>query len=152
VIASLQGDRFAASRRTSQQGLFDSLLVQLESEIASNYFAQAEDLLNERVAGAHDYAPAAVLLGAIFENAARALCSRQTPPIDTKTPKGEPKKLNVLIDEMKAAGVYNELKAKELRWAANVRNHAAHGEFDRFTRADVDRMQEVVRSFLADQM
>jgi hypothetical protein len=35
-----------------QQGLFDSLLVQLESEIASNYFAQAEELLNERVAGA----------------------------------------------------------------------------------------------------
>jgi len=43
----------------------------------------------------------------------------------------------------------NELKAKQLRAWADIRNAAAHGEFDKFKRADVEGMIRGVSDFLA---
>ena len=60
--------------------------------------------------------------------------------------------LNPLIDELKTAGVFNELIAKQLRAWADIRNAAAHGEFDRFSRSDVETMIKGIDSFLATYM
>ena len=73
-------------------------------------------------------------------------------PIALDNAKGEPKTLNPLIDDLKKANVFNELKAKQLRAWADVRNAAAHGEFAKFNRQDVEQMLVGVQNFLADYL
>ncbi len=65
---------------------------------------------------------------------------------------GQYKMMNALIDDLKKAGLYNELKAKRLRAWADIRNAAAHGEFDEFDRKDTEEMLKGVQNFLADYM
>ena len=60
--------------------------------------------------------------------------------------------LNALIDNLKNAGLYNELKAKQLRAWADIRNAAAHGKFGDFNRKDMEEMLKGVQNFLADYM
>ncbi|MBK9123591.1 MAG: DUF4145 domain-containing protein [Chloroflexi bacterium] len=135
-----------------EAGLLDDLSIMIEAEIASDYMGQAEHLLGEGVPGQNDYVPAAVLAGAVLEDALRRLCERQEPPISTRKDDGEPKKLVILVDGLKAAGLFNELKAKQPRAWADIRNAAAHGRFDEFKRSDVEAMLKGVRDFLADYL
>jgi uncharacterized protein YutE (UPF0331/DUF86 family) len=93
-----------------------------------------------------------VLSGAVLEKALRALCARQQPQIPTTNANGDNKTLNPLIDDLKKAGVFNELKAKQLRAWADIRNKAAHGEFAQFTKTDVEQMLAGISTFLADNL
>ena len=134
-----------------ESGRLDSLAHHVEAEVAAEYLAQAARLLAESPVPL-THGTAAVLYGAVFENSMRALCARAHPPIATSLPNGKPKTLSNYIDDLKITGLYNELKAKELRWVAGVRNHAAHGQFGEFGRADVERMAAIVTQFLTDFM
>ncbi len=135
-----------------ERGFLADLLVQVGAEIASGYMAQAEGLLSEGQSGKFDHVPAAVLAGAVLEKALRTLCNQQKPPIPTVKPNGDRKTMSPLIDDLKKAGVFNEAKAKQLRALAGIRNHAAHGEFDQFTRYDVKQMLSGINHFLADYL
>jgi len=131
-------------------GFLGDVSMQIEAEIAADYVGQAEQLLSEGQPGKYDHVPAAVLTGAVLEKALRTLCDKQTPPVPTMKPNGQPIMLNGLIEALKKAGVYNEMKAKQLRSWAAIRNHAAHGEFDDFNRSDVEQMIKGINAFLAD--
>jgi hypothetical protein len=50
------------------------------------------------------------------------------------------------------AGLFNETKAKHLRAWAAIRNDAVHGDFDKFTKQDVEGMLKGVAEFLADYL
>ncbi|MBD1847658.1 DUF4145 domain-containing protein [Cyanobacteria bacterium FACHB-63] len=132
-----------------EAGILDDLALQIEAEIAADYLGQAEYLLNEGQPGQYDHIPAAVLTGAVLEKELRSLCDRQMPPIQTEE-NGKPFMLNRLVDELKKAKVINELKAKQLKAWADIRNKAAHGQFEQFTRYDVELMINGVRNFLAN--
>jgi hypothetical protein len=134
------------------QGFFDDLSLAIEAEMAADYMGQAENLLAEGQRGKFDHVPAAVLAGAVLEKSLRTMCSQQQPPVSIVNTNGEPKKLNLLIDDLKKATAFNETKAKQLRAWAGIRNHAAHGEFDQFTRADVEAMIPGINTFLADYL
>lgn len=134
-----------------ESGMLKSVIEEVEAEVTINYLEQAEELLSDAPAGTAQYGPSAVLLGTILENSLRLLCGRQIPPIDTYN-NGNHKKMNTLIDDLKKAGLFNEAKAKQLRAWAGIRNHAAHGQFDEFTREDVDLMLKGIRNFLGDYM
>ena len=125
---------------------------QIEAEVASDYMGQAERLLTEGQAGRYDHVPAAVLAGAVLEKAFRTLCGKQASPIATTDGKGRPLMMNGLIDALKKGGAFNEARAKQLRAWAAVRNHAAHGEFDEFSRSDVEQMVQGVSAFLASRL
>lgn len=133
-------------------GFLDSLIHRVEAEVAADYLGQAERLLVEGGSGKYDHVPAAVLFGAVLEKALRTLCGRQKPALPLENAKGDPKMLNGLIDDLKKAGAFNELKAKQLRAWADVRNAAAHGDFDKFARSDVEAMSTGIQSFLADYL
>ena len=141
-----------AVKNDLENGFIDGLASQIEAEIASDYMGQAEQLLGEGQSGKFDHVPAAVLSGAVLEKALRKLCDQQQPPISVVTSGGEHKTLNPLIDDLKKAGLFNELKAKQLRAWADIRNKAAHGDFDHFNRGDVDQMIKGVSNFLADYL
>lgn len=134
------------------KGFFSDLSLQIESEVAADYMKQAELLLAEGQTGKYDHVPAAVLIGAVLEKALRTLCDKQEPPIATVKSNGAQLTLNPLIEELKKAGLYNELKAKQLRAWADIRNSAAHGNFDEFSRSDVEGMIKGVGDFLATYM
>jgi hypothetical protein len=141
-----------ALRDDFDKGFLDDLAAKIEAEVAADYMGQAEGLLREGQKGKNDHVPAAVLSGAILEKALRSLCDQQEPKVPTVTSKGDAKTLNPLIDDLRKAGVFNELKAKQLRSWADIRNKAAHGEFDQFTRGDVEQMVQGISNFLADYL
>jgi hypothetical protein len=141
-----------AFRDDLDKGFLDNILLKIEAEIAADYMGQAELLLKEGASGSFDYVPAAVLAGAVLEKGLRTLCAQQQPPISVSTPKGEQKTLNPLIDDLKKAGVFNELRAKQLRAWADIRNKAAHGEFDHFKKTDVEQMIQGITNFLGDYL
>lgn len=126
--------------------------MKIEAEIASDYMGQAEGLLGEGIKGHYDHIPAAVLSAAVLEKALKTLCPQQSPPISLVDGKGKHKMLNGFIEDLKKAGVYNETKAKQLRAWADIRNNAAHGEFDKFEKTDVEAMVKGISVFLADYL
>ena len=89
---------------------------------------QAEALLGEGIEGQYDHVPAAVLCGAILEDALRRLCQKQTPPIATAKPDGRKKTMEPqkLIQDLRKAEAFNKLVANQLRSWAKIRNYAAH--------------------------
>ncbi len=146
-IATLKG-----LREDLEGDFLGDLIIEVEGEIASDYMGQAECLLHEGQTGKFDHVPAAVLSGAVLEKALRDLCNCQQPSISVLRSNGEPKTMNLLIDDLKKAGQFNEAKAKQLRAWAAIRNHAAHGEFDQFNRKDVEQMIAGVNNFLVDYL
>jgi hypothetical protein len=141
-----------AIRDDLDRGFLGDISTQIEAEIAADYMGQAEGLLKEGQSGKYDHVPAAVLAGAVLEKGLRTLCGMQSPPVAMMGADGKPLMLNGLIDALKKAGTFNELTAKQLKAWADIRNKAAHGEFDQFKREDVELMLKGVNSFLAEQL
>ena len=135
-----------------ENGFLDDLEKRVLANISADYMTQVECLLNEGQPGQYDHVPGAVLCGAVLEDALRRLCERQTPQVQTDKPNGRPKALNALIQDLQKANAFNKLKAQQLRGWAQVRNSAAHGKFDEFTRDDVELMVKGVKNFLADYL
>jgi hypothetical protein len=48
--------------------------------------------------------------------------------------------------------VFNELEAKRLKSWSDIRNKAAHGEFDAFKKAHVELMISGINNFLAEYL
>lgn len=144
LISGLRGDY--------ESGMLRSITEMIEANITGDYLEQAEQLLKGNRQGQYSHIPAAVLAGAVLEDGLRRLCARQSPSISVKKPGGSYKMLNALIDDLKNAGLFSELKAKQLRAWADIRNAAAHGQFDDFARADVEQMLASIENFLADYL
>lgn len=135
-----------------ENGLLDDLEKRVVANISADYMTQVEGLLDEGQPGQYDHVPGAVLCGAVLEDALRRLCDRQTPQVPTDKPNGRPKALNALIQDLQKVNAFNKLKAQQLRGWAQVRNSAAHGKFDEFSRDDVELMVNGVTNFLADYL
>jgi len=143
LLQALKGDL--------ERGFLDRLILRVQAEVTADYLGMAEGLLGDGPRGANDHVPAAVLSGAILERSLREACGRQNPAIPTLKPNGEPKAMSALIEDLKAAGVFHEVLAKQLRAWAGIRNAAAHGHFDEFTRDQVELMVKGIGQFLALQ-
>ena len=134
------------------QGMLRNITEKIETNVVADFLTQAERLLKNDKRGIHTYGPAAVLAGAVLEDGLRRICDRQSPPISTNKRGGHPKAMGTLIDELKQSNVFNELKAKQLRAWADIRNAAAHGRFNEFERTDVAHLIPGVESFLAEYL
>jgi hypothetical protein len=134
------------------KGYLGDLRLEIEAAIATDYMGQAEQLLAEGQSGKYDYVPAAVLAGAVLEKSLRTLCDKQSPSISTVNDKGKPLRLTALIDVLKKNNLFNEPTAKQLRAWADIRNSAAHGDFDKFNPSDVPLMIQGIKNFLDTHM
>lgn len=111
----------------------------VEAEIFVDLLAQAEHLLSK-----DHYVPAAVLGGAVLEDCLRRLCVRHKidlPETATMAP---------MNDALHKHGAYSKVMWAEVAAKGHLRNHAAHGQIEKFTKADVEAMLPFVRRFLAD--
>lgn len=132
-------------------GMLKPLAETIEAHVTADYMGQAEQLLGEGVSGQYDHVPAAVLAGAVLEDALRRLCQRQSPAIDLMS-NGRHKTLEPLITELYKADAFNKAKVDQLRAWAKIRNYAAHGEFQKFKRHEVEAMIAGVKNFIADHL
>jgi len=102
---------------------------------------QAEHLLS---AGYKD--AAAVLTGAVLESSLRKLCDKRGVAY---TPKETMEPLNVKLAK---DGAYQRMTQKMITTWGDLRNNAAHGDFEKYTDADVRQMLHWVGSFVEQHL
>ena len=108
------------------------------AEVFDEFLEQAEYLLGVGYQG-----PAAVIAGSVLEDGLRKLCQRRNIALSAKP------KLDTMNADLYKAGAYNLLTQKKITALADIRNNAAHGQWDQFTARDVDDMVQAVRSIMA---
>lgn len=108
----------------------------VQAEVFDNELEQAKSLLESGYKNA-----AAVIAGVVLETAIKELC--QNNEIDL-----EKKKLTRLNDDLAKAGVYNTLQQKQITALADIRNNAAHGDYEKFNQQNVEDMIKDIERFL----
>jgi hypothetical protein len=145
--------RIIGKLRATQLDLSNGFLYlehQIQDKMAIDLVQQAEELLIEGKLGHFEHIPAAVLAGAVLEHFLRTLCSRQSPPISLNLDNGNLKTLATLVNDLENIGLYNAVEKKQLKVWVEIRNAAAHGQFDQFTHEQVVKMIEGIKSFIED--
>lgn len=138
-------------RKELARGSLDSLALQIEAAVLTDYMTQAAGLLAQtREESTH--IPAAVLAGASLERSLRTLCQALEPPEPVTNERDDFLGMGALIDALKKRQAFNELQAKQLRAWAAIRNSAAHGKYDEFSRHQVEQMIEGIDAFLAQHV
>jgi hypothetical protein len=130
------------------QGFFDDIGIQIETEIATDYLGQAIILVESELREQISSAPAAVLAGVVLEKCLRSMCEHLSPPEPTTQNNGKLLTLNPLIEALRKRDAFNEVQAKQLRAWAAIRNSAAHGQFEEFSTEQVKAMIRGIRLFL----
>lgn len=130
-----------------KEGFLENIEHQIDAELNADFLIQAESLVEKGISEKF-HIPAAVIAGAVLEHGLRSICRSLEPP-EPDEANGKRLMLSALIDALKKRGVYNELTAKQLRSFADIRNAAAHGNFDEFTPDQARNMVAGVGSFLA---
>jgi hypothetical protein len=126
----------AAADDYEQGFLFDTRTL-IEAEVFDDFLEQSEHLLDSGY-----YQPAAVVIGSVLEDGLRKLCEKHEISLITKP------KLDTMNAELAKKGAYSKLTQKRITMLADIRNKAAHGEWDKFTKADVGEMLSSVRQFM----
>lgn len=130
-----------ALRRDYQDGYLQTVQALVKADVFADFLEMAAHLLEQ---GYKD--PAAVLAGGVLEEHLRALCA--TRGIETVTA-GRPKKADAMNAELAGASAYNRLDQKSVTAWLDLRNNAAHGKFDQYSKQQVDMMLGGVREFIA---
>jgi hypothetical protein len=126
---------FLAAKEDFEGGYLNSLRNLVQAEVFTSELEQAEELLKSGYATA-----AAVIAGVVLETTLRDLCS---------THELEHGSLNKMNDDLAKAGAYNATQKKRITALAAIRNSAAHGKPEEFTKDDVKGMVEDIERFLA---
>jgi hypothetical protein len=113
----------------------------IEADVFDDFLEQAEHLLSNGY-----YQSAAVVSGCVLEDSLRTLCQRNSIPL------ADHPKLDKMNADLAKASVYNKLVQKRITALADLRNKAAHGEWDQFSRDDVEDMVKSVRRFAEEHL
>ncbi|WP_008311958.1 DUF4145 domain-containing protein [Leptolyngbya sp. PCC 6406] len=116
--------------------LFDTRVL-IEAEVFDDFLGQAQHLFESGY-----FQASAVIAGSVLEDGLRKLCTQAKVLLSDKP------KLDVMNSELAKAGVYNKLVQKRITALADLRNKAAHGQWNEFSSSDVDDMLRQVRVFM----
>ena len=112
-----------AAKEDYEGGYLNKLKLLVQSEAFDSELEQASELL-----AAGYTTPAAVVAGVVLETGLREMC------LDNSLEIGSLNKMNA---DLAKAGVYNRLVQKQITALAEIRNSAAHGQTEQFTKDDV---------------
>jgi hypothetical protein len=127
---------FLAAKEDFEGGyLLLSMKALVQAEVFDSELEQANELLSSGYLSA-----AAVIAGVVLETALRELCDRENISHS---------KLDKMNADLAKAGKYNTLTQKRITALAAIRNSAAHGKADEFTKQSVINMIDEVEQFLA---
>ena len=139
TIADLAGILLAL-RSDYLAGYLDDIQELVHASVFADFLEMADHLLNE---GYKD--PAAVLAGGVLEEHLRKLCEKNG--IDTESA-GSPKKADMLTSQLTEAGAYEKLDQKSVTAWLDLRNKAAHANYDEYAKEQVASMTQGIRDFL----
>jgi hypothetical protein len=129
-----------ALREDYKAGALAPIQALVRAEVFDDFLEMAEHLLDTGYKDA-----TAVLVGGVLEQRLRRLCTRAGIPTDTE---GRPRKTEMLNSELAAHGVYGKLDQKSVTSWLDLRNKAAHGEYDGYSPEQVRIMLIGVRDFV----
>lgn len=143
-IALLSGVLFAL-RDDIASGYLDSLVETIHAEVFSDFLSQAAYLHSE---GYKD--PAAVVAGSVLENHLRQLAAKYAVDVEATNPRGDtmPKKADGLNADLVKANAYGKLDQKSVTAWLDLRNKAAHGNYNEYTADQVGLLIQGIRDFI----
>lgn len=110
----------------------------IQAEVFDDFLEQAEYLFEKDY-----YPPAAVIAGCVLEDGLRQLCLKNQIDLPERP------KLDTMNSLLAKKGIYNKLAQKQITTSADLRNKAAHGQWNDFNEEDVKQMLSQVRVFMA---
>lgn len=127
-----------------EAGWFTSVRGLVSAEIFSDFVEMAEHLLES---GYKD--PAAVLLGGVLEERLRELAVSAGINVTVERNGREvPRKADSLNSDLAKVGEYNLLQQKTITAWLDLRNNAAHGEYEAYSGDQVANFLDGLRHFL----
>ena len=136
-ILSAAREELAGGWLTTTKGL-------VSAEIFSDFLEMAQHLLDE---GYKD--PAAVMTGSVLEEHLRQLCQKHGISTETtKQGRPHPKKADALNADLAKKKVYNQLDQKQVTTWLDLRNKAAHGKYQEYTKEQVSLMLQSLSDFM----
>ncbi len=122
-----------------------SIKGSITAEVFSDFLEMADYFLAE---GYKD--PGAVMIGGVLEEHLRQLCQKSGIEIEIES-KGRlrPKRANTLNSELVKAEAYNKLEQQNITAWLALRNNAAHGKYDEYTKEQVTLMLQGVTEFIS---
>ncbi|MFE5008054.1 hypothetical protein ACFRJ3_26090 [Streptomyces sp. NPDC056696] len=130
-----------ALRDDLKAGWTESFTEQVHADTHGDYLDMAENLLTS---GHKD--AAAVIAGTALEVHVRALCVKHG--VDIEESNGSPKKATTMNADLKKAGVYATLQEKQVTAWMDLRNQAAHGNYEKYDLSEVRLLSVGVRGFM----
>ena len=126
---------FLTFKNDYKKGYLSSIKTLVQAEVFESQLEQSQELLDNGYKLA-----SAVIAGIVLETGLREICSRENI-------------LHGKLDKMNAdlakKGIYNKLQQKRITALADIRNSAAHGKDNEFTKEDVQKMIRDIEDFLA---
>ena len=126
---------FLAAKDDYFGGYFESIKSLVQADVFNNELEQAKELLDKEF-----YVASAVIAGTVLETHLHELCKKNN--IDTG-------KLNKMNDDLARKGIYNSIIQKQIVALAAIRNSAAHGKKEEFTKDNVKNMIVEIKDLLA---
>ena len=127
----------AAAKEDYQGGYLMAIRKLVSAEIVGSLLDQAQELLDAGYVG-----PAAVLAGCILEDHIRNVCHDKQIELPDKP------KLDYMNAQLAKIEYYNKLTQKQITSLAEIRNSAAHGNWDQFKEDDVQVMVKWIARFI----
>lgn len=126
---------FFAAKEDFEGGYLISVKNLIQAEVFDSELEQASELLSAGYVSA-----AAVVAGVVLETTLRNLCNENGITLG---------KLDKMNADLAKSGSYNALVQKRITALAGIRNSAAHGKVEEFTREDVASMISEVEKFVS---
>jgi len=126
---------FLAAKEDFEGGYMASVKKLVHAEVFDSELEQASELLSAGYASA-----AVVIAGVVLETTLRNLCNEKGIPIG---------KLDKINSDLAKSGAYNALVHKRITALEGIRNSAAHGKTNEFTREDAGGMISEIEKFVS---
>jgi hypothetical protein len=130
-----------ALRDEYANGYLQSVIDLVYADVFSDFLEMARYLLEQ---GYKD--PAAVVIGSVLESHFHKLCNKYGLAITYSN--GQPRNADTLNADLKGAGAYDKSEQKAVTTWLDLRNKAAHGKYNEYTKEQVALLLENVRTFL----
>ena len=129
-----------------ESGWYDDFKGLVAADIFGNFLDMAEYLLDKTYKDA-----AAVIIGSTLENHMRYLCDANGIDVTTIDRKGKTKskKADTLNSELMNRNVYTKTDLKAVTAWLDIRNNAAHGDYNEYTKEQVELMYQGVTEFIS---
>lgn len=132
--------RLSILKKELERGLLYKTSELIEAEVFSDFLEYSKYLLDK---GYIHSVP--VIVGSVLERELRSISEREDLP--TKTDKGKSLTIEPMNENLGKAGVYDMKIQKRITALAQIRNDAAHGDYDKFDKEDAEDLYKFVLNF-----